>query len=88
MSLVKGTFQDSLATLFNALPANVRRCPDFNTFKNNCFTILKSRASSGAFHLISCLDKVSQSWLLIAVTVMRASTAFRKWNKYVYLEFC
>ena len=46
MSLIKGTFQDSLATLFNPLPANVRRYPDFNTFKNYCFKILKSRAST------------------------------------------
>ena len=42
ISLIKGTLQDSLATLFNALPANVRRYPDFNTFANNCCTILKS----------------------------------------------
>ena len=42
ISLIKGTFKDSLATLFNALPANVRRYPDFNTFANNCCTILKS----------------------------------------------
>ena len=41
-SLIKGTLQDSLATLFNALPANVRQYPDFNTFANNCCTILKS----------------------------------------------
>ena len=45
ISLVKGTFQDSLATLFNTLPASVRRCADFDTFKNNCLTILKSRAN-------------------------------------------
>ena len=45
ISLVKGTFQDSLATLFNTLPASVRRCADFNTFKNNCLIILKSRAN-------------------------------------------
>ena len=42
ISLIKGTLQDSLATLFNALPANVRRCPDFNTFANDCCIILKS----------------------------------------------
>ena len=40
--LIKGTLQDSLATLFNALPANGRRCPDFNTFANDCCIILKS----------------------------------------------
>ena len=45
ISLVKGTFQDSWATLFNTLPASVRRCADFNTFKNNCLTYLKSRAN-------------------------------------------
>ena len=39
ISLVKGTFQDSLATLFNTLPASVRRCADFNTFKNNCLSL-------------------------------------------------
>ena len=39
--LIKGTLQDSLATLFNALPANVRRCPDFNTFANDCCIILR-----------------------------------------------
>ena len=41
ISLIKGTLQDSLATLFNALPANVRRCPDFNTFANDCCIILR-----------------------------------------------
>jgi len=52
--LVRGTFQDTIATLFNALPARVRRCPDFNTFKNNCLTILKSRANTRL-----SLDKIS-----------------------------
>ena len=47
ISLVKGTFHDSLATLFNTLPASVRPCADYNTFKNNCLTILKSRANMG-----------------------------------------
>ena len=42
ISLIKGTLQDSLATLFNALPANVRRCPDFNTFANDCCKILRA----------------------------------------------
>ena len=45
ISLVKGTFQDSLATLLNVLLANVRCCPDLHTLKINCFTILKSRVS-------------------------------------------
>ena len=45
VALVKGTFHDLLATLFNTLPVSVRRCADFNTFKNNCLTILKSRAN-------------------------------------------
>ena len=27
------------------VPANVRRRPDLNTFKNNCFKLLKNRAS-------------------------------------------
>ena len=43
-SLIKGTFQDSLATLFNHLPANVRRGQIFNIFTNDWFKILKSRA--------------------------------------------
>ena len=38
MSLVKGTFQDAVANLFNKLPAYLRLCSDFNTFKREwCF---------------------------------------------------
>jgi hypothetical protein len=42
--LIKGTFQDSAANLFNAMPAEIRTCQNFNIFKKECFTILRARA--------------------------------------------
>ena len=31
--LIKGTFQDSAAEIFNSLPVTIRNCTDFTTFK-------------------------------------------------------
>ena len=45
ISLVKGTFQDTAANLFNKLPAHLRLCSDFNTFKRECSHILRPKAS-------------------------------------------
>ena len=45
ISLVKGTFQDAAANLFNRLPAHLRLCSDFNTFKTECSQILRNKAS-------------------------------------------
>ena len=45
ISLVKGTFQDAAANLFNKLPAHLRLCSDFNTFKRECSHILRNKAS-------------------------------------------
>ena len=45
ISLVKGTFQDAAANLFNRLPAHLRLCSDFNTFKRECSQILRNKAS-------------------------------------------
>ena len=45
ISLVKGTFQDAAANLFNRLPAHLKLCSDFNTFKRECSHILRNKAS-------------------------------------------
>ena len=45
------------------VPANVRRCPDFyNTFKNNCFTILKNKASVRLLLLLLLLCRSMKLW--------------------------
>ena len=44
ISLLKGTFQDSVANLFNDLPANIRSIPESQSFARECKKILKSRA--------------------------------------------
>ena len=44
ISLLKGTFQDSVANLFNGLPANIRSIPEYHLFTRECKKILKSRA--------------------------------------------
>ena len=41
ISLVKETFKDAAANLFNRLPAHLRLCSDFNTFKRECSHILE-----------------------------------------------
>ena len=45
ISLVKETFQDAAANLFNKLPAHLTLCSDFNTFKRECSHILRNKAS-------------------------------------------
>ena len=42
--LMKNTFQDSAATLFNNLPANIRSCVDEHCFNRQIRTILMNNA--------------------------------------------
>ena len=41
--LEKGTFQDAAATLFNTLPAKLRQCTDFKSYKTDvCKKLINS----------------------------------------------
>ena len=44
--LIKGIFPGLISDFIQSSTRKLRRCPDFNTFKNDCFKILKSRAST------------------------------------------
>ena len=43
--LLKGTFQDSVANLYYALPASIRLIPDYHLFAKEYTKILRSRAT-------------------------------------------
>ena len=43
--LVKGTWQDSAANLFNGLPETVRSCTNFSAFSKETYRIMQARAS-------------------------------------------
>ena len=45
ISLVKGTWQDSAANLFNGLPGTVRSCTSFSAFSKETYRIMQARAS-------------------------------------------
>lgn len=44
VSLIKGTFQDVAASLFNQLSPDIRKCQNFNGFKKECFVTLPTKA--------------------------------------------
>ena len=43
--LVKGTWQDSAANLFNGLPETVRSCTNFSAFSKETYRIMQAKAS-------------------------------------------
>ena len=44
ISLLKGTFQDSIANLYNDLPASISSIPDYSHFVKESARILKAKA--------------------------------------------
>ena len=44
ISLLKGTFQDSVANLYNDLPASISSIPDYHHFVKESARILKAKA--------------------------------------------
>ena len=42
---LKGTFQDSVANLYNVIPASIRSIPDYHLSAKECTKILRSRVT-------------------------------------------